>query len=60
MQDATAGDPIRGTKWIRKTLRKLVEELRRKKFKVGRETVRRLLKRLGYALRHNRKERSKR
>lgn len=60
MQDATAGDPIHGTKWIRKTLRKLVEELRGKKFKVGRETVRRLLKKLGYALRHNRKERSKR
>ena len=60
LQDATAGDPIRGTKWIRKTLRKLVEELRRKKFKVGRETVRRLLKRLGYSLRYNRKERSKR
>ena len=60
LQDATAGDPIRGTKWTRKTLRKLVEELRGKKFKVGRETVRRLLKRLGYALRHNRKERSKR
>ena len=60
LQDATAGDPIHGTKWIRKTLRKLVEELRGKKFKVGRETVRRLLKKLGYALRHNRKERSKR
>lgn len=49
-----------GTKWTRKTLRKLVKELRRKKFKVGRETVRRLLKRLDYSLRRNRKERSKR
>lgn len=60
MQDATAGDPIRGTKWTRKTLRKLVEELRAKKFKVGRETIRRLLKTLDYSLRYNRKERSKR
>lgn len=60
MQDATAGDPIRGTKWIRKSLRTVVKELRRKKFKVGRETVRRLLKTLGYSLRRNRKERSKR
>ena len=60
MQDVTAGDPIRGTKWMRKTLRKLVMELRRKKFKVGRETVRRLLKQLDYSLHHNRKERSKR
>ena len=58
--DATAGDPIRGTKWTRKTLRKLVEELRRKKFKVSHETVRRLLKGLDYSLHHNRKERSKR
>lgn len=60
LQDATAGDPVRGTKWTRKTLRKLVKELRRKKFKVGRETVRRLLKRLDYSLHHNRKARSKR
>ena len=60
MQDATAGDPMGGTKWIRKTLRKLVKELRRKKFEVGHETVRRLLKKLDYSLRHNRKERSKR
>jgi hypothetical protein len=58
--DATAGDPIRGTKWTRKTLRKLVEELRRKKYKVSHETVRHLLQRLDYSLRHNRKERSKR
>jgi len=60
LEDATAGDPVRGTKWTRKTLRALVNELRSKKFKVGRETVRRLLKQLGYALRYNRKERSKR
>ena len=60
MQDATAGDPIRGTKWLRKSLRALVKELRRKKFKVGRETVRRLLKRLDYSLHHNRKAGSKR
>ena len=60
LQDATAGDPIRGTKWIRKSLRTLVKELRRKRFKVGRETVRRLLKRLDYSLHHNHKARSKR
>jgi hypothetical protein len=60
LQDATAGDPIRGTKWTRKTLRRLVKELRRKQFMVSHETVRRLLKALGYVLRHNRKTRSKR
>lgn len=51
---------MRGTKWTRKTLRALVKELRGKKFKVGRETVRRLLKQLGYALRANRKQGSQR
>jgi hypothetical protein len=51
---------VRGTKWTRKTLRALVKELRGKKFKVGRETVRRLLKQLGYALRANRKQGSQR
>jgi hypothetical protein len=56
LEDATAGDPVRGTKWTRKTLRALVKELRGKKFKIGRETVRRLLRQLGYALRSNRKE----
>ena len=60
MEDATAGDPIHGTKWTRKTLRKLVEELRHKKFTVSHETVRRLLRTLGYSLRGNRKALSKR
>jgi hypothetical protein len=60
LQDATAGDPIRGTKWIRKSLRTLVKELRRKQVKVSHETVRRLLKELDYSLRYNRKERGKR
>lgn len=55
MEDATAGDPIRGTKWTRKSLRTLVWHLGRKGFKVGHETVRRLVKALGYSLRGNRK-----
>lgn len=60
LEDATAGDPIRGTKWIHKSLRTLVTELARKKYPVGRETLRRLLKQLDYSLRYNRKQRSKR
>lgn len=60
LQDATAGDPIRGTKWIRKSLRTLAKELARKKVKVSYETLRRLLKQLDYSLRYNRKQRSKR
>ena len=60
LQDATAGDPICGTKWTRKSLRRLVKELRRLKFKVSHETVRRLLQTQDYSLQRNRKERSKR
>lgn len=59
LKDATAGDPIKGTKWVRKTLRKLKKELRRKGFKIATETVRRLLRLEGYALRVNRKRLSK-
>jgi Rhodopirellula transposase DDE domain len=55
LKDTTAGDPITGVKWTRKTVRRLTDELRRKCFKVKRETVRRLLIQLGYRLRVNRK-----
>lgn len=60
LEDATAGDPVRGIKWTRKSLRRLVKALRRQKFKVSHETVRRLLQALGYSLRRNRKAQSKR
>jgi hypothetical protein len=60
LADATAGDPIRGTKWARKSLRTLVKELRRQRYTLGRETVRRLLQTLGYSLRSNRKADHKR
>jgi hypothetical protein len=56
--DATAGDPITGLKWTRKTTRKLARRLRRK-FKVGRTTVARLLQLQRYALRANRKRLSR-
>jgi DDE family transposase len=59
LEDATAGDPIRGTKWTRKTLSKLAAGLKRRKFDAGRETVRRLLRCLKYAQRANRKRLSK-
>lgn len=55
LADSTAGDPITGTKWTRKTLRQLSRELRRKGLRVGRNTLRRLLKARHYALRANRK-----
>ena len=58
MADATAGDPITGLKWTRKTLRKLARRLRRK-FSVGRTTIARLLHLKRYALRANRKRLSR-
>jgi hypothetical protein len=58
LADATAGDPISGLKWTRKTLRKLARQLRRE-FKVGRTTVARLLRLKRYCLRVNRKRLSR-
>jgi hypothetical protein len=60
LADATAGDPISGLKWTRKTLRKLSRQLRYKGFKVGRTTVARLLRLGRYTLRVNRKRLSRR
>lgn len=59
LADATAGDPITGLKWTRKTLRRLSRELKRKRIPVGRTTVCRLLKKRGYTLRVNRKRLTK-
>lgn len=59
MQEATAGDPISGIKWARKTLRALSRALRCKGFEAGMFTIRRLLRKLGYAIRVNRKRLTK-
>lgn len=59
LQDATAGDPISGLKWTRKTTRKLAEELKRKEFQVGHSTVPRLVRKLRYTLRSNQKRLSR-
>jgi hypothetical protein len=55
LEDASAGDPITGLRWTRKTLRALQRALRRKGFKVGLVTIRQLLRKLRYAIRVNRK-----
>ena len=55
LEDTTAGDPMTGTKWTRKTLRQLSRELLQKGLRVGRNTLRRVLKARRYALRANRK-----
>jgi len=59
LRDATAGDPITGLKWTRKTSRNLARELRRKGFKVGHNTVSRLANHLGYTLHGNKKRLSR-
>lgn len=59
MQDATAGDPITGLKWTRKTSRKISRELLARGYRVGPDTVRRLLRERKYVLRANRKRLNK-
>jgi len=59
VRDATAGDPLRGLKWTKKTSRKLSRALKRRGYKVGPDTVRRLLQHRGYVLRANRKRLSR-
>ena len=59
LRDSTAGDPISGIKWTRKTSRKLSKELRRRSYRIGPDTVRRLLRDRGYVLRVNRKRLTK-
>ena len=51
----TAGDPMTGLKWMRKTTEKVAEELTRSGIPVGRQTVGRLLRQLNYSLKVNRK-----
>jgi hypothetical protein len=59
LEDTTAGDPITGLKWTRKTLAVLTGKLQQK-YLVGHSTVARLLALKGYALRGNRKRLSPR
>lgn len=59
LQDATAGDPMTGLKWTRKTSRKLAKELKRHGFQVEHSTIPRLARLLGYTLRVNHKRLSR-
>lgn len=56
MKHETAGDPVTGLKWTRKTTAKIAEELRGIGIDVGPRTVARLLKQMGYSLRVNHKK----
>ena len=56
MRHDTAGDPITGVKWSRRTTRKIAEELTALGIAVSKNTVDRLLKQLQFKLRVNRKQ----
>ena len=55
LQDATAGDPISGLKWTHRSLRKIQTALQRRGVRLSRPTIARLLRRLHFSLRTNRK-----
>lgn len=55
MEHDTAGDPISGLKWTRKTTKKISRQLGKLGIRVGASTVARLLKQLDFALRVNTK-----
>jgi len=56
MKHDTAGDPITGVKWSRRTTRKIAEQLATLGIGVSKNTVGRLLKQMKYRLRVNRKQ----
>jgi hypothetical protein len=58
MEHDTAGDPISGLRWTRKTTKKISRELRLAGIEVSAKTVARMLKQLDYSLRVNSKKKS--
>jgi hypothetical protein len=58
MKDETAGEPIGGLKWTRKTTKKIAKALEQIGIHVSANTVARLLKQLKFRLRLNHKKRS--
>ena len=56
MKHETAGDPVSGLKWTRKTTEKIADELEVLEIKVSPNTVGRLLKEMGFSLRVNHKK----
>lgn len=59
MQYDTAGDPMTGLKWTRRTTAKVAAELRCAGLDVGARTVARLLHEMGFSLRVNHKQLSR-
>ncbi len=55
MEHDTAGDPVTGCKWTRKTTQKIAKELKRAGIQVSAKTVGKLLKQMNFSLRMNHK-----
>lgn len=55
MRYDTAGDPMTGLRWTKRTTRKIADELNRSGIAVSDRTVARLLRDMGFSLRVNRK-----
>ena len=53
MEYETAGDPVSGCKWTRKTTAKIAQQLKRAGIRVSANTVGRLLKQMDFSLRKN-------
>lgn len=53
MEYETAGDPVTGCKWTRKTTKKIAQQLKRAGIQVSGNTVGRLLKNMDFSLRVN-------
>ena len=53
MKYETAGDPVSGCKWTRKTTAKIAKQLKRIGIRVSPKTVGRLLKQMKFSLRMN-------
>lgn len=56
MKYETAGDPMTGLKWTRRTTERVAEELDKLGIEVSARTVHRLLKKMGFSLRVNHKK----
>ncbi len=59
LKHETAGDPVSGLKWTRKTTAKIAEELENMGIQVSPRTVAKLLKEMGFSLRANQKKLSR-
>ncbi len=53
MEHETAGDPVTGCRWTRKTTRKIANELKQARIQVSAKTVGKLLKQMKFSLRIN-------